>query len=398
MSHKLIDLNEDLRKLRDEGYNVDIYGGYLIVRDIPYVNEKRQVRRDGVLADALNLNGEIINPPGDHTIKFAGDYPCDSEGKVMEGIRQNSDPVTISPRLTTQHSFSARPQPTGNYRGYYEKVRTYDAILSGPAAVLDPSVSAKTFRVVEPEDDGSPFQYIDTASAQAEISAVTQKLAVERLAIVGMGGTGSYVLDLLAKTPANEIHIFDGDKFSSHNAFRAPGAASKDDLHKQLLKVEYFKEIYIRMHKRIFDHPEYVDASNVDQLRDMACVFVCVDSGPDKKLILEKLEEFGVPFIDVGMGLYVVNHRLGGILQVVTSTPENRAQAKARISFAADDDENPYDKNIQVADLNALNAVLAVIRWKKMREFYSDTKRERYNSYSIGGSMLLNEDIHDPAH
>lgn len=75
---------------------------------------------------------------------------------------------------------------------------------------------------------------------------ITAKLAVEKLAIVGLGGTGAYVLDLIAKTPVKEIHLFDGDKFSSHNAFRAPGAASIDDLHKQNLKVEYLHAIYSR--------------------------------------------------------------------------------------------------------------------------------------------------------
>ncbi|MDE2071418.1 MAG: ThiF family adenylyltransferase, partial [Patescibacteria group bacterium] len=361
MSHKLIDLNEDLRKLRDEGYNVDIYGGYLIVRDVPYVNDKRELRRDGVLATPLNLNGDILNPPSDHTIKFAGDYPCGSDGKPIEGIRQGSEALSITPRLTTQHSFSAKP-PAGNYKNYYEKIRTYVAILSGPASTMDPQTTAKTFRVVEPEDDGSPFQYIDTASAQAEISAITQKLAADKIAIVGLGGTGSYVLDLLAKTPVKEIHIFDGDKFSSHNAFRAPGAASKDDLHKQPLKVEYFKKIYVRMHKGIKEHPAHIDANNIDQLRDMACVFVCIDAGPEKKLIIDKLTEFGALFIDVGMGLYVNNEKIGGILQVVTSTPDNREKARARISFGGRDENNEYDKNIQIADLNALNAVLAVIR------------------------------------
>ena len=35
----------------------------------------------------------------------------------------------------------------------------------------------------------------------------------------------------------------------------------------------------------------------------MDFVFVCVDSGEAKKLIIEKLEEFDIPFVDVGMGV-----------------------------------------------------------------------------------------------
>ena len=214
-----------------------------------------------------------------------------------------------------------------------------------------------------------------------------------KLAIVGLGGTGSYILDFLAKTPAKEIHLFDGDKFSSHNAFRAPGAASIDELHQQSLKVDYFGAIYSKLHRGIVAHGEHIDGDNVEQLRDMACVFLCIDAGPGKKLVVEQLEEFGIPFIDTGMGLYVTHETIGGILRVAVSDKDSRAIARARLSFAEGDGDNEYDKNIQIADLNALNAILAVIRWKKMRSFYFDFTRERYNSYTIGTGRLLNEDI-----
>ena len=287
MSHRLIDLNNDLRRLRDEGYNVDINAGHLIVRDLPYVTSTREIRR-GILATSLDLNGDHTIRPSDHTIKFAGEYPCTHTGEQIAGIRHGTGDFRISDHITTQHSFSAKPT-AGYYVDYYDKITTYIAILSGPAAVIDSNVTARTYQVVEPHDDEAPFAYIDTASARADLNMATKKLAVEKLAIVGLGGTGSYVLDLLAKTPAKQIHLFDGDKFSSHNAFRAPGAASKDDLHKQQFKVDYFKEIYARMHLGIVAHREYVDAANVEQLRGMACVFLCLDSGPAKKLVVEKL-------------------------------------------------------------------------------------------------------------
>lgn len=394
MSHRLIDLNDDLRRLRDEGYNVDIYAGHLIVRDIPYVNERREVCR-GVFAASLELNGDITIQPTDHTIKFVGECPCTSDGVPIEAIRPLKEQVRISERVTTNYTFSSK-HARGHYENYYEKVRTYAAILSGHAANIDPRATPRTYQVVESEDENSPFHYIDSASARADINMITQKLAVEKVAIVGLGGTGSYVLDLLAKTPAKEIHLFDGDKFSSHNAFRAPGAASKDDLHKQPLKVAYLKDIYSRLHRGIIAHGEHVEANNIELLRDMACVFLCIDAGAGKRFVVEKLEEFGALFIDVGMGLYANNETLGGILRVTTSLADDRGSARARISFAGDDANNEYDKNIQIADLNALNATLAVIRWKKLRGFYFDHKYERFSSYSIGSNMLLSEDIHEP--
>ncbi|CAN2525454.1 MULTISPECIES: hypothetical protein [Burkholderia] len=49
-----------------------------------------------------------------------------------------------------------------------------------------------------------------------------------------------------------------------------------------------------------------------------------------------------------------------------------------------------YASNIQVADLNALNAVLAVIKWKKLRGFYRDLDREHHSTYTTDGNLLLN--------
>jgi hypothetical protein len=71
------------------------------------------------------------------------------------------------------------------------------------------------------------------------------------------------------------------------------------------------------------------------------------------------------------MAIYEENCSLGGILRVTTSTAQNRETARKRIAFSNDDD-NEYARNIQIAELNALNAALAVIKWKKLCGFYHD--------------------------
>jgi hypothetical protein len=63
-----------------------------------------------------------------------------------------------------------------------------------------------------------------------------------------------------------------------------------------------------------------------------------------------------------------------------------------RISFPTLAGEDDYSSNIQIADLNALNATLAVIRWKKHFGFYRDLDREHHSTYTIDGNMLTNED------
>lgn len=393
MSRKLIDHNEPLRRLRDTGYNVDIHAAHLLARDIPYVTERGEVAYDGILVSTLNMNGDLVNAPDTHTIMFVGGFPCQHDGRPLEVLRHQTADVRISDRLVANHTFSMKVGGRPQYVDYFEKIDSYASVISAPAAVLDPDATALTRRVCESQDEESPFAYMDTASARAEINMVTRKLAADRVAIVGLGGTGSYVLDLLSKTPIKEIHLFDGDTFSSHNAFRAPGAIAIDDLRKQPLKVEYFHGIYSKLHLHIVPHPEHVEGGNIEQLRNMSFVFLCAEAEKEKRGIVQKLEEFGIPFIDVGMGLYVKDESLGGILRVTTSLPGNRERARASIPFVADDHNDEYDKNIQIADLNCLNAVLAVIRWKKLRGFYVDRKEERMNTFTIASNMLLNEDL-----
>jgi hypothetical protein len=391
MSQRPISRSADLQKLRNEGYDLEIRSGCLLVKDVPYVNSLQQVKR-GILVMKLVLADDETARPDDHVAYFSGEHPCFEDGTEIAKIKHGSGERSLAEGVVIHHSFSAKPKPHDSYPDYYAKVTWYVSIICGPAWRIDKS-TAKTFPFVEPEKDSDePFNYTDTASSRAEIVAVSRKMALKQIAIVGMGGTGSYVLDFVAKTPVMKIHIYDGDTFLQHNAFRSPGAPSGEDLRAKQPKVTYFKNIYARMHRGIIDHAVDVDAANMEELRGMDFVFLCVDKGSAKKLIVEKLEEFNVPFIDVGMGIQLNNGSLGGIVRVTTSTEKNRDHFRDRVSFGDAGGGNEYDRNIQIADMNALNAALAVMKWKKLFGFYRDMKSEHHSQFSIDTSLLLNED------
>lgn len=389
MSQRPISLSADLQRLRDEGYDIVIQAGFLLLRDVPYVTTDRKVAR-GTLVSTLTLAGDVTCPPDTHVARFAGETPCDSTGAPLTKIINNSNREVLAEGLVVNHLFSSKPG-SGGYENYFEKMRTYVAILQSHAQAIEPGVTAQTYPVVAPDED-SVFEYEDTATSRASIGVITQKLATGSIVIVGLGGTGSYVLDLVAKTPAPEIHLYDGDRFSQHNAFRAPGAPSRDELRGAHNKATYLKALYSRMRRRISAHPYYVDASTVDELRGASFVFLCIDSNAARKLIVERLEEFGVPFIDVGMGIPRTDDSLGGIVRVTTSTPAKRSHVPRLVPLADMDDDNEYNRNIQIADLNALAGALAVIKWKKLAGFYRDDQREHHATYTIGANMLLREE------
>ena len=392
MSQRLINLSPDLLRLRNAGYHVEVIGSYLVMRGVPYVNPKKEIKY-GTLMAALTLKGNVTARPGDHTAMFGGEVPCDPNGVPLNKIINARGRAVLIGDLVRDFVFSSKPD-CGFYVDYYEKMTTYETILSSQARAIDPAVTAKTFPVIESKEDESVFWYEDTASSRAEVCPVSRKLEGGRLAIVGLGGTGSYILDLAAKTPVEEIHLFDPDKFSQHNAFRSPGAATIEELRAEPSKVAYHAGHYSKLHRHIIPHEYAIDASNVDELRGMTFVFLCLDSGNTKRLIVQKLEEFNVPFIDVGMGIQLVGESLMGQLRVTTSTPSQRKHVheKNRIPLSSEDQPNDYDRNIQVADLNALNAALAVVRWKKWCGFYDDQDHEHFSLYMIDGNCLINED------
>ena len=376
MSQQLISLSPDLKRLQDEGYSIQIKSGYLLLSHVPYVTENREVKR-GALVSVLTLAGDIAAKPDNHVVMFTGEIPCDHEGRPLEKIINSSRRRHLADDLEISHRFSHKPD--GGYRDFYLKMTTYANILCGHAQRIDPNASAQSFNIIEAKDEDSVFRYFDSASSRAEIVAITQKLACGPMAIIGLGGTGSYVLDLVAKTPVKEIHLFDGDNFYQHNAFRSPGAPSVEELKSAPRKAEYFAGIYSKMHRNIFVHG-FVDETNSHELRGMEFAFVSVDSGLDRKFVVQKLVEFGIPFVDSGMSVDEADGSLLGTLRTTASTSDQRQHIDSVIPRSDDAGEGEYSTNIQIADLNALNAVMAVLKWKKLMGFYQDL-RERHSSF-----------------
>src|SRR5262249_47943955 len=162
-------------------------------------------------------------------------------------------------------------------------------MLAAPAGVIDSSVKSRPFIAPEDDDPNSIFEYPDTASGRAGTAALSTRLEKDVVALIGLGGTGAYTLDKVAKTPVPEIRL-DDDDFLNHNAFRAPGAPSIEELREAPKKVDYFKALYSRMHRGIKAFPVKLGASNVHLLDGVTFAFVAMDDGPDKLAVFGKLE------------------------------------------------------------------------------------------------------------
>ncbi len=339
-------------------------GGHLLVKHVPLATVDGHVDR-GTLVTKLEMNGDVtVNPVQDHAARFIGKAPCDSSGNRLTAV-VDSQRQEIEPGLVVDHVLSAKPDSP--HRDYHHKVTAYVGLIAAHARAIDPDVKAETFDPCVVANADWPFEYVDTASGRAGIGAISGKLVGQKIAIVGLGGTGSYILDLVAKCPVEEIHLFDGDRFSTHNAFRAPGAASLEQLRNGSFKVNYLKDEYSKMKRGIVPHPYFIDGGNADELREMSFVFLAMDGGEVKRDIVAELERMDLPFVDSSVGVVKPpsGDELLASVQITASTPANRAVLHQEVDFARVDDYDPYAENIQIAELNALNATLAVLWWKK---------------------------------
>jgi hypothetical protein len=79
---------------------------------------------------------------------------------------------------------------------------------------------------------------------------------------------------------------------------------------------------------------------------------------------------------------------LDATCRVTTVTSQMNEHLPRSVPMDSDDGDALYRQNIQVADLNALNAQLAVIKWKQLFRFYEDGARSHHTAYTVAMQSL----------
>ena len=365
----------DLARLIEAGYELELTGdGYLLVHNVPCLDEHRSIQR-GVVVTKLELNGDVtVNPVDDHVAFFMGSTPYRWNGEKLTPLADSN--LALADGRVARFSMSLKSPTADRYSDYFAKLDYHIRNIEEEARHVDSAATSRTFGPCIINRDEWPFEYADTASGRAGIGAINGRLASQNIAIVGLGGTGSYILDLVAKCPVAGIHLYDADKFSSHNAFRSPGAASLDEVRVGRPKVERYAEIYSHLKRKVTPHPYNIGAANVSELAPVDFVFLAMEGGATKRAIVEALEAMGKPFVNASMGVKRPGggDQLQAIVEVNGSTADNRDSFRQKVDFGEVDPDDPYLENIQVVELNALNATMAVLWWKKWAGVYVSSK------------------------
>ena len=307
----------------------------------------------------------------DHQVYFAGSVPHGLDGVPIPNLAGGPTSIALSEAcsdVVVQRSFSNKPKATGRFADFFHKIESYVAIISGPAMEAH-GANPCTFRSVEAAPTDSVFKFHDTLTTRAEISDLAAKFKDDVIAIIGLGGTGAYVLDFLAKTPVREIRAFDLDPYHVHNAFRSPGRLEESELGKS--KAVVYGGRYENFRTGLSVTPAFIDASCHDEVDGVTFAFVCVDKGSSRAGIFDLLIAKGIPFIDVGMGLNRKRGPISGLLRATYYSAEHGQEVRDKdLAPLTDDPDDIYRTNIQISELNALNACLAVVRFKQLRGFY----------------------------
>ena len=295
--------------------------------------------------------------------------------------------------------YNADGTPIGNHIGGDGKTWSYISIRKGSqgspeddgsasdlihryAKQIVGAVSAAGYSETDSLAMPGPFKIPNTFEARAAIGPVQNRIRGQSIAIIGLGGTGAYILDLVAKTPVKEIHLLDLDEVEWHTFMRAPGAPTAEEIESvrkgSLRKVDYYHSKYASLREGIHPHAVRVDSPSMfaDFLsaHPIDYAFVCIDQltdgdSPRQDVVYAALSEAEVPFIDSGVSITLEDSTVRGA--VTTSFYAAGCEAwKEAIPNARVQGNVPGYRNVQLPEVNALAASLAVMEWRRRTEQY----------------------------
>ena len=153
-----------------------------------------------------------------------------------------------------------------------------------------------------------------------ESDAVFDRLHV---AVIGLGGGGSHVVQQLAHLGVGNFLLFDADVLEDTNLNRVVGATEDDVMSsrpKCSIAMRLIKSINNTARVRALQARWQTDA---EWLRDCDVIFGCVDSLVERAQIEATARRYLIPYIDLGMDVHCVDkhYAVGG--QVTVSLPGN---------------------------------------------------------------------------
>lgn len=363
------------REASRRGWHIDVGGDHIAVAGVPYRQHDGASGLCQVTVWVLEDGRTMTAPPNGSGATHAARLGGVTGGKAY---RAEGEPVgNVIWTDNTHECVISIKLDSGNYADAWHALLNYCSIVAAAAQAGGDQ---------EPRQTGRIFKFEVLGENTPDIRAWEDKAGGQKIGIVGLGGVGLWLLDLMSKTNVGEIRVWDGDHIQGRNLVRAPGWAGEDAVGQN--KAEYFGELYSRFRNGISIYPEYLDPSSAsDSLDGLDFVFIAIDNTETRSALCERLEQAGVPFIDVGMGIERQQGEVRGSLQVFFSGGD-AGRWRIGIPTVVGVGEQEYHI-LQLADLAALNASLAVGVWRRHTGQYAEDSKEWLIRYSVESNTLL---------
>ena len=391
MSATLTSHDGGLDRVVQAGLDYTIEGDTLTVGPIPY-RLKSGGLGHGELICHVEREGSRLRAPSDHTVGWvAEDRPHSRSGAVLEKLIHHDESQEWPNGAISICGMSRKSHDRG-YNDYGEKMLAYARLIAKETGRTWKRDSIGSGLIA----DGNNMVDQETGLTRSMIGDKDKLFKQEKLAVIGAGGTGGFIIDLIAKCNVASIDIYDDDIVSQHTQLRWPGVVNRNVVEEHKNKAEYLAQVYAsRTNRNIKGHALRVGGSNLTYFKDKTMVFVAIDRGPDRRAILTELTKMNVNFIDCGIDMRRAADGLTASARVVrTAVRDDRDKRMEVVTKTPDKDagEGMYEAAIQTAEVNALNAALAVIAWKQGIGFYKDAFKYRRMRLHVASTTWAGHD------
>lgn len=166
------------------------------------------------------------------------------------------------------------------------------------------------------DDDSGDYKHVPFFDRQVRAFGKDIQLQLQRLnvGVVGVGGTGSAVVEQLARLGVGTLSIFDGDHFDDSNVNRVYGSSATDS---GIKKVDIAKRNVDRigLGTLVLRYPKHITNEQVaKELRRCDVIFGCTDKQQPRSILVQLALRYLIPIIDTGV---VIESAKGTITDVV---------------------------------------------------------------------------------
>ena len=196
-------------------------------------------------------------PPPDHTMHFAGEYPCEDGGARDRGLATTAATARNSPKVCGSTTTSRRRPVAGTYEDYHHKMTHYAQVIGRCARRIDPGAVSRAGQLVLSADRARTVRVHgdcveprrDNTTERETVRGQDRHSRAWRHGVVPHSGLRSRKCSRVERSICSTA-----TGSSSTTQFRAPGPTTTEELERKPTKARLYSERYSKMRSGVVGH------------------------------------------------------------------------------------------------------------------------------------------------